>query len=624
MLCRIQVAAQGLVEAPRGSCTVSKRAPGRQPPGRSAVEYVRQAVSRWPLWGLPRWLQVTVIGVVAAYLCAIAVALPLTSFRAGQLRLFVVLVMCGAVVVELTRHMGEAGRVDRDVYAIWDLPAAVLLPPLYVLLVPIPRMVLTQWRIRRALLHRRAYSVAAVGLAYAAASLAFHAVSPALGPGAGTGAGGPSTLWTLLAVGCGVLRLVVNYGLILMAVKGAAPETRLIPEIVGAEALYGTVAELSLGTLSAFTAVHSVLATLLAVPLVVSLQRSVRHAQMVGETLVDGKTGLLNDKTWRRLAAVQVARAARTRAPVAVGILDIDHFKDVNDAYGHLSGDAVLSAVAATTTALLRDGDVIGRVGGEEFAFILSDSPAAEAVEVAERLREKIPRLTFSTAGQASPMPVRVTVSIGVAAADRASRDLNRYYRLADQALYAAKESGRNAVRIVRADPAAAGSVSRYCRTWAAWARLRPLWALLVKAAPDVRLPASPGTRFSARYHLHRRVVEIRDAELALRPFLDSRAIGEAADAARRAGLPEGERDAAIEAVMIVTALDARRRGAGGHDSQDDGRIMSEPRNDLESETARLLQVRRAIRHSPIVRQAAAAGNHAAATGTVPECRQAR
>jgi diguanylate cyclase (GGDEF)-like protein len=588
------------------------------------VDYVRQAVSRWPLWGLPRWLQVTVIGVVAAYLCAIAVALPLTSFRAGQLRLFVVLMMCGAIVVELTRHMGEAGRIDRDVYAIWDLPAAVLLPPLYVLLVPIPRMVLTQWRIRRALLHRRAYSVAAIGLAYAAASLAFHAVSPVLGPGAGTTAGGPSALWTLLAVGCGVLRLIVNYGLILMAVKGAAPETRLLPEIVGAEALYGTVAELSLGTLSAFTAVHSVLATLLAVPLVVSLQRSVRHAQMVGETLVDGKTGLLNDKTWRRLAAVQVARAARTRAPVAVGILDIDHFKDVNDAYGHLSGDAVLSAVAATTTALLRDGDVIGRVGGEELAFIFPDSPAAEAVEVAERLREKIPRLTFSMAGQVSPMPVRVTVSIGVAAADRASRDLNRYYRLADQALYAAKESGRNAVRIVRADPAAAGSVSRYCRTWAAWARLRPLWALLVKAAPDVKLSASPGTRFSARYHLHRRVVEIRDAELALRPFLDGRAIGEAADAARRAGLPEDERDATIEAVMIVTALDARRRGAGGHGSQDDGRIMSEPRNDLESETARLLQVRRAIRHSPIVRQAAAAGNRAAATGTVPEWRQAR
>jgi diguanylate cyclase (GGDEF)-like protein len=586
------------------------------------VEYVRQAVARWPLWGLPRWLQATVIGVVAAYFCAIAAALALTSFRAGQLRLFVVLVMCSAVVVELTRRIGEPGTVDRDVYAIWDLPAAVLLPPLYVLLVPIPRMVLTQLRIRRALLHRRAYSAAAIGLAYAAASLAFHAVSPVLGLGAGTGAGGPGIPWTLLVVGCGLLRIVVNYGLILTAVKGAAPETRLLPEIAGPEVLYENVTELSLGTLSAFTAVHSVLAILLAVPLVVSLQRSLRHAQLVGETRVDGKTGLLNDKTWRRLAAGQVARAARTRTPVAVGILDIDHFKDVNDTYGHLAGDAVLSAVAATATALLRDSDVIGRVGGEEFAFILPNSPAAEAVEVAERLREKIPRLTFPHAGPASPMPVRVTVSIGVAAADRPSRDLSRYYRLADQALYAAKENGRDAVRVVRADPAASASVSRYCRTWAAWVRLRPLWALLVEAAPDVKLSTPPGRRFSARYLLHRRVIEIRDAELALRPFWDSRAVAEAADAAGQAGLSRDERDAVIEAVMIVTALDALRRGAGISGGPDDGRILSEPRNDLESETARLLQVCRAARRSPIVRQAAAARNRPVATGTVRECRR--
>jgi diguanylate cyclase (GGDEF)-like protein len=588
------------------------------------VDYVRQAVSRWPLWGLPRWLQATVIGVVAAYLCAIAVALPLTSFRAGQLRLFIVLVMCSAVAVELTRRLGEPGRVDRDVYAIWDLPAAVLLPPLYVLLVPIPRMVFTQLRIRRAPLHRRAYSAAAIGLAYAAASVAFHAVSPVLGPGAGMGAGGPGIPWTLLAVGCGLLRLVVNYGLILTAVKGAAPETRLLPEIVGPEAVYENVTELSLGTLSAFAAVHSWLAILLAAPLVISLQHSVRHAQLVGETRVDGKTGLLNDKTWRRLAAGQVARAARTRAPVAVGILDIDHFKDVNDRYGHLAGDAVLSVVAAATTALLRDGDVIGRVGGEEFAFILPDSPAAEAAEVAERLREKIPGLAFPGAGQPGPMPVRVTVSIGVAAADRPSRDLNRYYRLADQALYAAKENGRDAVRLVRADPTAARSASRYCRTWAAWVRLRPLWTLLVDAAPDVRLSTLPGTRLSARYQLHRRVIEIRDAGLALRPFQDNRAIEEATDAARRAGLSEDERDAAIEAVMLMTALDARHRGARGQDSPDDGPILSQPRNDLESETVRLLQVSRAVRRSPIVREAATARNRLAATGNSVRVRRTR
>jgi diguanylate cyclase (GGDEF)-like protein len=570
------------------------------------VEYVRQAVARWPLWGLPRWLQATVIGVVAAYFCAIAAALALTSFRAGQVLPFAVLVMCSATALELTRRVGEPGRVGRDVYAIWDLPAAVLLPPLYALLVPIPRVILTQLRIRRTLLHRRVYTAAAIGLAYAAVSLAFHAVLPILGPGAGTGTGGPAILWTLLVAGCGLLRLVINDGLVLMATKGAAPETRLLPEIVGAEALYGNVAELSLGTLSAFAAVHSVLAILYALPLVISLQRTLRHAQLVGETRVDGKTGLLNDKTWRRLAAGEVAQAARTRFPVAVGILDIDHFKDVNETYGHLAGDAVLSAVAAATTALLRDSDVIGRVGGEKFAFILPDSPAAEAVEVAHRLREKISRLTFSRTGQASVMPVRVTVSIGVAAADRPSRDLSRYYRLADQALYAAKENGRDAVQVVRADPAGAASVSRYCRAWAAWVRLRPLWALLVEAAPDVRLSTPRGRRFSARYLLHRRVIEIRDAELALRPFWDSRAVAEAADAAGQAGLSRDERDAAIEAVMIVTALDARRRGAGIPGGPDDGRILPEPRNDLESETARLLQVCRAARHSPIVRQASA------------------
>jgi diguanylate cyclase (GGDEF)-like protein len=585
------------------------------------VGYVRRAVSGWSLWELPRWLQVTVAGVIAGYCCAIAVALAETSFRAGQVRLFVVLVMCGAVAVELTRRMGEPGRarVARDVYAVWDLPAAVLLPPLYALLVPIPRVILTQLRIRRRLVYRRAYSAAAVGLAYAAASLAFHATSPVLGPGAGTGTGGPAMLWTLLAAGCGLLRIVVNYGLVLTAVKGAAPETRLLPEIIGAEALYGNVTELSLGTLAAFAVAHSVLAILYAVPLVVSLQFSLRHAQLAGEARVDGKTGLLNDSTWRRLAAGEIARAARARAPVAVGILDIDHFKEVNDTYGHLAGDAVLSAVAAAMTALLRDRAVIGRVGGEELAFILPDSPAAEAVEVAERLREKIPRLTFPQAGPAGAVPARVTVSIGVAAADRPGWDLNRYYRLADQALHAAKASGRDAVRVVRADPAAVASVSRYCRSWAAWARLRPLWALLVEAAPEVMLPAPPGTRFSAQYRLHRRVIEIRDAELVLRPFQDGRAAGEAADAARRAGLSQDEGDAVIEAVMIVTALDARRRGAEAQDGEDAGRILSEPRNDLESETARLLLVCRAVRRSPIVRQVAATGNRRAVTRAVRE-----
>lgn len=149
-------------------------------------------------------------------------------------------------------------------------------------------------------------------------------------------------------------------------------------------------------------------------------------------------------------------------------------------------------------------------------------------------------------------------------------------------------------------------TASRQSRIWAAWCRLRPLWALLLEATPDVRLPNQPGTRLSARYRLHRRVIEIRDAELALRPFRDSHAAREAADATRLAGLASDERAAIIEAVMIVTALDARRDGVDPHGGHHAGRAFSEPRNDLESETDRLLLVSRAVWRSPIVHQAAA------------------
>src|ERR1700692_2975620 len=138
------------------------------------LESARGAVSDWPLWDLPRWLQVLVAGVVALYLGAVAVAVAVAHVAAAQLWLFGLLLACGAGSVERTRRAGQTGGVVRDVYAIWDLPVALLLPPMYVLLVPIPRMILTQTRIRQTPLVRRAYSAAALGLAYAAASVVFH------------------------------------------------------------------------------------------------------------------------------------------------------------------------------------------------------------------------------------------------------------------------------------------------------------------------------------------------------------------------------------------------------------------------------------------------------------------
>jgi hypothetical protein len=143
---------------------------------------------------------------------------------------------------------------------------------------------------------------------------------------------------------------------------------------------------------------------------------------------------------------------------------------------------------------------------------------------------------------------------------------------------------------------------------WAAWWRLGSLHAALVRAAPEVRLPPEPGTRFNVSFRLNRRVVEIRDSQIALRPYLDGQVTGRAADAARLAGLPGDRRDAVIEAAGIAAALAARAGGAPRGDGETavsgpDGRAL---RNDLRAEAARLLLVSRAMRRSPIVRRLAA------------------
>ena len=405
-------------------------------------------ITAWPIWELPGWLAALVTGIVAMYAAAICAALVLTPVRAGDLRMFGVLLACSTLAVELTRRAGEPGGLDRDVYAIWDLPAALLLPPLYVLIIPIPRMMLTQWRIRRSYLHRRAYTAASVGLAYTAASLVFHA--------ADQHAGTRAVMWTLLACFCGLLRLAVNDCLVLSAVKGSAPSTPLRPLILGQEALYNSAAELCLGVLVAFAAARSPFVLFYALPLVILLQRSLRHAQLVNAARIDSKTGLLNAATWQREAALEITRAARRRTPVAVAMMDIDHFKRVNDTYGHLAGDAVLAAIAAATPALLREDDIVGRFGGEEFAILLPRTSAAEAAQATERLRATIPRIAIPGGGPVSPLPSGVTVSIGVAVSAGATRDLVELLAAADHALYQAKNAGRNRVQIV-SDHASSG-----------------------------------------------------------------------------------------------------------------------------------------------------------------------
>src|ERR1700730_5182524 len=132
------------------------------------------AIGEWPLWSLPRRVRAFVLMVIAVDRAAIGIAASFTAITTHDLALFGLLLGCTAAAVELTRKAGEQGGMIKDVQGVWQLPAAILLPPLYALLVPMIRIALLHWRTRRAPVYRRVFSGAALGLSYAAASVTFH------------------------------------------------------------------------------------------------------------------------------------------------------------------------------------------------------------------------------------------------------------------------------------------------------------------------------------------------------------------------------------------------------------------------------------------------------------------
>jgi diguanylate cyclase (GGDEF)-like protein len=158
--------------------------------------------------------------------------------------------------------------------------------------------------------------------------------------------------------------------------------------------------------------------------------------------ITDQLTGLHNRRHLLELANHELQRARRYRLPMSVMMLDVDEFKQVNDTYGHAVGDQVLQGVAECCRQELREVDVIGRYGGDEFAVMLPETGLPAARQIAERLRKRIAQRVLDTnAGQ-----VTVTVSLGVALLNDEHLALETLFDHADQALYVAKQSGRNRV----------------------------------------------------------------------------------------------------------------------------------------------------------------------------------
>jgi diguanylate cyclase (GGDEF)-like protein len=404
-------------------------------------------VRDWPLWSLPRPLLVFVLAVICADLAWLGISAATFQFDGGDLLLFGVLLACVAATVELTRRASEAVGVAKDVYAVWELPVVILLPPLYALLIPAVRLTLTQWRVRRAPAYRRVFTAAAIGIAYLCGGTVYRAIFPVQGhPRAYMWS--HAAIWLLAAAMCAVTQWAVNQALVLTAAKSADRSTR-IPPFFGKETLHNDGTELCSAILVTLGLATSPFTLIVALPLTTLLQRSYRHAQLLSEARADSKTGLLNAATWEREATAEVARAVRTGSALAVALLDLDRFKLVNDTYGHLVGDQVLRQIAGTMTAVLRDYDLAGRFGGEEFAVLLPQIRAVDAFRIAERLRAHVSQLPIYADGDADER-VPVTVSIGVAALDAGSRrELTELLSAADAALYRAKASGRDQVQMI-------------------------------------------------------------------------------------------------------------------------------------------------------------------------------
>ncbi|HYH20749.1 MAG TPA: sensor domain-containing diguanylate cyclase [Azospirillum sp.] len=164
------------------------------------------------------------------------------------------------------------------------------------------------------------------------------------------------------------------------------------------------------------------------------------HLEWLATT--DPLTGLANRNRFFTVAEVEMRRAERVARPVSVLMIDLDHFKRVNDTHGHEVGDAVLKAFARLSRAALRPQDLVARFGGEEFAVLLPETDRNGALAIAERLRAEAEGLR----GDGVPPEVGVTVSIGVSEIDKAERTPDLALSRADRALYAAKRAGRNRV----------------------------------------------------------------------------------------------------------------------------------------------------------------------------------
>lgn len=429
-------------------------ATGSEGPPAPAVS--RWSVRGWAVWALPTHVLGPVLLVEATAVCLVLLQfVALGPASVASVLPALVLVAVGVVHTEIAlgverirRRVSDGNYVDLT--SVWTFAGAVLLPGPHAAVVAVlisGHLWARAWRPRTPLF-RHAFTTSTIALSCLAAAAVMESVTG--GPLTVTqGHGEPQLVGLVLAI---LVYTTVNSCLVAGAIAVSSPRFEPSKVFASWEENVLEIATLCLGALAAVAVVIHPLMVVYILPPLLVLHRAVlvRHLEQAAST--DGKTGLLNAAAWHTQAERELRRAERREGPRAVLVVDLDHFKDVNDNHGHLAGDQVLAAVADALRREVRDRDLVGRFGGEEFVVLiggLGEPAEAELEAVAERVRGRIAALRVEIPTPDGPLTVAgLSASVGGALYPGDGRDLRTLLHVADTALYAAKRAGRNAVRL--------------------------------------------------------------------------------------------------------------------------------------------------------------------------------
>jgi diguanylate cyclase (GGDEF)-like protein len=363
------------------------------------------------------------------------------------------LIIAAALAVGSVVHLEAARGIERiretmradsphiDLKSVWTFPAVILLPaPLAVALVVLTHAHL-RWRVAHTPIFRWAYSAATIVLAtHAAATVLQAGLPPGVYPGLPTGPQG-----LVIVVLAALTRWFVNYALVVVIILVYSPQTPGRTALGSLGSLFIEAAGMSLGAVTAFVVAHDLWWLVLLMPPLLLLHRSLLLHQYEMAARTDEKTRLANALHWSEMARREISRAARDETTVGILMVDLDHFKRVNDTYGHLAGDDVLKAVADAIRRESRDYDVAGRFGGEEFVLLLPGISTQNLLTRAERLRDRIKDLKVHTTGNGGRVEIiNLTASIGAVTYPAGGDHLDTLLLAVDAALYEAKRTGRN------------------------------------------------------------------------------------------------------------------------------------------------------------------------------------